>query len=323
MKDGFGRTTDYLRISLTDKCNLRCTYCMPEEGIRGLKHEEILSLEETAFLAGIFNSLGIRRIRLTGGEPLVRKNAVWLVNKLSNSCDLDELCMTTNAALLRENAKALKAAGLDSLNVSLDTLSEKTFKEITGQEGLPEVLQGIEEAKKQGFKVKLNCVLLKGVNDTEVEELVRFADRNMVDIRFIELMPIGCGAGLCGISNDDLLESLEKCFGKADKNIQHGDRGPALYYSFPSLGSRIGLISPMSHKFCDKCNRLRLTADGFLKLCLQYSDGVDLKRPLRNGAGEEELKSLIREAVLKKPACHSFFENSSQKDNRKMIQIGG
>lgn len=325
MKDGFSREIDYLRISLTDKCNLRCGYCMPKEGITHLKHEDILTLEEAGRIAAVMAELGIKRVRLTGGEPLVRKGVTEFVRMLTNDCGICNVSMTSNGCLLEEYAKPLRDAGLSEINISLDTLNRDTFCRLTGSDELDRVLMGIDAALKTGFHVKINSVLMKGINDTEAEALVKYANDLGVIIRFIELMPLGCGRLYDRIPSASLIKRLETVYGKAYKAdmTEDGRKGPAEYYGFEKTGMLTGFISPMSHMFCKDCSRIRLTAEGFLKLCLQYPDGVDLREPLRSGMSDIEIKEIIEKAVLGKPECHSFAMNREDTDGRKMVEIGG
>ena len=316
MKDGCGREIEYLRISVTDKCNLRCRYCMPEEGIRHLLHQDILSFEEIQRIVSIMKGLGIKKVRITGGEPLVRRGVASLVRLLP--CDV---YMTTNGCLLSGLAAKLKEAGLRGVNISLDTLRRDVFETLTGRDELESVLGGIEAAKAAGLDTKLNCVPIMGVNDDEIEDLCTFAKDMGLDIRFIELMPIGCAKGSRGIPTDVLIERLEKSIGKAAADTAKGS-GPAVYYRFGGSTTAIGFISPMSHMFCDSCNRIRLTADGFLKLCLQYSNGTDLRRLLRSGADDEEIEQVIEQTVMHKPPSHRFGSDPGS-DRRRMVQIGG
>ena len=329
MTDGFGRTIDYLRISVTDKCNLRCKYCMPPEGVEHLPHEEVLTLEEIARLAKILAGLGIRKVRLTGGEPMVRKNLLWLVKALKEDAGIEEVAMTTNGILFAHQAKAYREAGLDSINISLDTLEEDEFAEITGKRELSRVLAAMDAAYEQGLKVKINCVPVREWNEEQLVRLALLAKDRKTDVRFIELMPIGCGKKYEGIPSEEILEKLERIYGKAEEqknteeqgnteeqeNAGQGagkgtDRyvGPARYVRFPGFTGKIGFISPLSHKFCSECNRIRLTCEGRLKLCLHYQNGVELKPLLRSGASDEEIAETVREAVLKKPQEHHFKE---------------
>ncbi len=289
---------------------------MPEEGIRHLLHRDVLSFEEILRIVSIMKALGIKKVRLTGGEPLVRRGVTDLVKMLP--CDV---YMTSNGCMLPELAASLKEAGLCGINISLDTLDADTFKSLTVCGELENVLAGIRAAKDAGIPVKLNCVPVKGVNDGEIEDLCRFAEGLGSDIRFIELMPIGCAKGYEGVLTDDLIPRLEKTFGKAEP-LSSDATSPARYYRFGSSPVRFGFISPMTGKFCNSCNRVRLTADGFLKTCLQYSNGIDLRPLLRSGADDETIKHGIEDAVNNKPPGHSFgCDNGS--DRRRMVQIGG
>jgi cyclic pyranopterin phosphate synthase len=331
LKDGYGRIIDYLRISLTDKCNLRCSYCMPKEGIQHVAHSDILTLEEIGRLASVMKDLGIKRVRLTGGEPLVRKGVTELVRILHTDCCMDNISMTSNGCMISEYAEALKDAGLGSINISLDTLNKDTFIRLTGSDELDKVKEGISSAINAGITVRLNCVPVRDINDNEITEIAGYADKIGVPVRFIELMPVGCGRAHKGVSTDELKAKLEADLGIAyrlsdDELSKRGfyeKQGPAEYYGFGSFPGSVGFISPISHRFCESCNRIRLTASGFLKLCLQYPDGVDLKTPLRCGASDSEIKSIIEEAVLKKPAAHSFTTGSPNTDTRRMVEIGG
>ena len=328
MTDGYGREIDYLRISLTDKCNLRCSYCMPREGIRHIEHGDILTLEEIGRLARIMAELGIRRVRLTGGEPLVRRGITDLIKILREECGFNEISMTSNGVLLADMAEGLYDVGLTDINISLDTLREDCFSYITGCDGkeLRQALNGIDRAIEAGLGIKFNCVPMRGINEEDIIPLTEYAADKGVSIRFIELMPIGCAGSFERISTDELIRRLEDRYGASTPvqcSMKADDRGPAEYYTFQEYRGQIGFISPISHKFCDRCRRIRLTAGGFLKLCLQYPDGVDLKIPLRNGARDEELKKLIADAVKVKPASHSFDTLRDSIDKRRMVEIGG
>lgn len=330
MRDGYGRQIDYLRISVTDKCNLRCRYCMPPEGITRLSHEEVLSLEEIFRLVGIMEGMGIKKVRLTGGEPLVRKNLVRLVQDIRSLPGIEEIALTTNGILFGEQAGKLKDAGLTGVNISLDTLSPESFCRITGAKGLEQVLGAVEEALLQELTVKLNCVPVRELNEQEIVELAQLARDRRVDLRYIELMPIGCGRQFQGIPSEEVKARLEAVYGPASPIGPGRERGgPAEYYQFQGFQGRIGFISPLSHKFCSSCNRVRLTAEGRLKLCLHYERGLELKPLLRGGASDEQIRQAIEAALLEKPEEHSFGQKdgkenaAEEKDNRKMVQIGG
>ncbi len=350
MLDGLGREIDYLRISVTDKCNLRCKYCMPPQGILPVSHEEILTLEEIFRLVGIMEQLGVRKVRLTGGEPMVRKNLPWLVEQLHGLSGIREIAMTTNGMLFAPKAKVYREAGLTAVNISLDTLDPERFRTITGWNGIPDtagvdsVLRAIDAALEQQLRVKINCVPCMEMNGEDIEEIAALAADRPLDVRFIELMPIGCGKNYTGISSEEILRRLEQRFGRAIVLSEETDvaagyptdgsdsrtNGPAEYYRFPGFSGRIGFISPISHKFCRECNRIRLTCEGRLKLCLHYDKGLELKPLLRGGASDEEIRERILAAVREKPSEHHFREKAAGgtpadgvEEQRKMVQIGG
>ena len=338
MQDGLGREIDYLRISVTDKCNLRCRYCMPPHGITPLVHEEILTLEEIFRLVGIMEQLGIRKVRLTGGEPMVRKNLPWLVEQIHGLCGIREIAMTTNGTLFAPQAKVYREAGLTAVNISLDTLDQERFRCITGCDqadraaGVDSVLRAIDAALEQQLRVKINCVPCVEMNGEDIEGIAALAADRPVDVRFIELMPIGCGKNYTGISSEEILRWLEQLFGKAIAFSEKVNMatGPAEYYQFPGFSGRIGFISPISHKFCRECNRVRLTCEGRLKLCLHYDRGLELKPLLRSGASDEEIGRQIINALKEKPSEHHFRERAAgggltdgAEEQRKMVQIGG
>ena len=350
MQDGLGREIDYLRISVTDKCNLRCRYCMPPHGITPLAHEEILTLEEIFRLVGIMEQLGIRKVRLTGGEPMVRKNLPWLVEQIRGLCGIREIAMTTNGTLFAPQAKVYREAGLTAVNISLDTLDPERFRCITGCDradraaGVDSVLRAIDAALEQQLRVKINCVPCVEMNGDDIEGIAMLAEDRPVDVRFIELMPIGCGKDYTGISSEEILRRLERRFGAAiavpgKSSLAVAGRatdpyektdGPAEYYQFPGFSGRIGFISPISHKFCNECNRVRLTCEGRLKLCLHYDRGLELKPLLRSGASDEEIGRQIINALKEKPSEHHFRERTAGEElpggveeQRKMVQIGG
>ena len=338
MQDGLERKIDYLRISVTDKCNLRCRYCMPPHGITPLAHEEILTLEEIFRLVGIMEQLGIRKVRLTGGEPMVRKNLPWLVEQIHGLCGIREIAMTTNGTLFAPQAKVYREAGLTAVNISLDTLDPERFRCITGCDkadraaGVDSVLHAIDAALEQQLRVKINCVPCVEMNGDDIEGIAMLAEARPVDVRFIELMPIGCGKDYTGISSEEILRRLEQRFGKAIAipGKVNMETGPAEYYQFPGFCGRIGFISPISHKFCNECNRVRLTCEGRLKLCLHYDRGLELKPLLRGGVSDEEIGRQILNALKEKPSEHHFRERTAGEElpggveeQRKMVQIGG
>ena len=323
LTDAYGRKMEYLRISLTDKCNLRCQYCMPKEGIMPLSHAEVLTLEEIRRVAAVLTELGIRKIRVTGGEPLVRRNAMELIRQLTAFPAKPEVVMTTNGVLLSEHLNELKETGVQRINISLDTLNRDTYLRLTGTDALEKVLHSIDTALSMGFTVKLNVVPIRGINDGEIEALAEMARARDLTVRFIELMPMGCAKGLSGIPGDELVERLEKIYGNAEPAEDTLWSGPARYVQFPQFKGQVGFINPLSHQFCKECNRLRLTVDGKLKLCLFYPDGPDVKKLLRSGCTDEELKEEITKAVLRKPEKHAFVPGKAAAEEKNMVQIGG
>lgn len=317
MKDLYGREINYLRISVTDLCNLRCQYCMPEDGVCKLEHEDVLTTEEFYEIAKAFVELGVKKIRITGGEPLVKNGIVELVEKIA-SLDLKELAMTTNGLLLPKYAEDLKKAGLDRVNVSLDTLDAKKYSEITRGGDLFEVLKGIDEAKRVGLTpIKINSVLIGDFNIDEIENFVYITKEEDIDVRFIELMPIGQASSWASekfVSNNMILNTVPEL----ERTQAIDSSSPAVYYKFPDGKGRVGIINPISCKFCDACNRVRLTSRGKLKLCLHSDDEIDLKEVIRSGG---DLKQVIRDSILKKPEEHHLEEGQFIKKN--MNEIGG
>ena len=324
MTDQFGREINYARISVTDRCNLRCRYCMPECGVKKIPHAEILSLEEILRVAEIFSRLGIKKIRLTGGEPLLRKNLPSLIQRLKNLAGIEQVTLTTNGVLLKNLAPELIAAGLDGVNLSLDTLDEKIFADLTRRNFLGKVLEGLQSLDKN-LSLKINCVPLRGVNDDEILKLAAPAKDNPVKVRFIELMPIGCAweSGLKGIPTAEIFSTLEKSFGELVPVRQKNSlQGPAKYFRPKNFVGEIGFIDALEHKFCGSCNRIRLTAEGFLKTCLSFDTGLDVKNLLRSGVDDEELAEKIRDAIYHKPKEH-FFQLRMRNEELGMYQIGG
>lgn len=324
MIDGYGRNIDYIRISVTDKCNLRCTYCMPEEGTLSVPHEEILSYEEIIDLAAVFASLGIDKIKLTGGEPLVRKNLSFLVSGLKQVPGIHQVTLTTNGILLYEQMDELVSAGIDGINISMDTLNPQLFEKITRRDGLEKVLQGFHKALEYPqILLKINCVPM-GIEGQNITDVAMLAKKYPVHVRFIEMMPIGLGKQFVGQSQEMVLRELKLRFGECQNSVNVHGNGPGHYYEFEGFCGKIGFISAVSHKFCDRCNRVRLTSEGFLKTCLQYETGTDLKRLLRQNSSETCIRNAIEEAVRKKPQGHQFGKlQNEDTENRMMWQIGG
>ena len=323
MFDAYGRNIHYLRLSVTDLCNLRCRYCMPD-GVPKLAHEDILTYEEFLRLAALFAQCGIDTVRITGGEPLVRRGVEQLTAGLKAIPGIRRVALTTNGVLLAQKLPALLAAGLDSVNISLDTLHPETFRRITGKDELAAVQNGIRAALASGIPVKLNCVPQPGVNEGELESLAAFAQEHPLQVRFIEMMPIGAGRGRRGYSEAEILQLLTLRFGALEPFDAPLGSGPAHYYTAPGFVGRIGFISALSHQFCAACNRVRLTSDGFLKTCLQYQVGTDLKALLRGGAPDGQIRQAIAQAILEKPISHHFSQPARRGDERRwMSGIGG
>ncbi len=324
--DKFNRPISYLRVSVTDRCNLRCIYCMPFEGVCSMSHSELLTYEEIGMVVRGAAGLGISKVRLTGGEPLARLGLVELVRIISAVPGIDDLSMTTNGILLAPVAEELKEAGLDRVNISLDTLDPEKYPRITGRGNLEDVLAGIEAAMDAGLTpVKINAVLLKGVNDDEIVELARASVRRGWNVRFIELMPLGpAGEGFPtdGPTARDAREVIEAALGPLEADRKLRGNGPARYYRLPGASGTIGFISPVSEHFCYQCNRLRLTSDGKLRPCLLSDHEVDLRGPLRKGASMEEIQRLLIKAIREKPEGHQLGDHTHPKD-RGMFQIGG
>jgi cyclic pyranopterin phosphate synthase len=322
MLDSFGRSINYLRIAVTDRCNLRCIYCMPPEGVPQMSHSEVLSYEEIRAIVQAAVELGVNKVRLTGGEPLVRAELPKLVGMLSQIEGIEELSLTTNGTILKKHALELKQAGLLRINVSLDTLKADKFRHITRLGKLNNVLDGIEAAKDAGFHpVKINTVVMRGINDDEILDFAKMTYEDSWHIRFIELMPFkGVTEFVPSIElrqHINLLGELESCTPLAGN-------GPAKYYRLAGAKGTIGFISPLTEpSFCNQCNRMRLTPDGRLRPCLLGENEIDLKTSLRNNASIDKLKRLILQAVAFKPKHHPLIGDNFRLVKRKMSQIGG
>ncbi|MBO6120200.1 MAG: GTP 3',8-cyclase MoaA [Lachnospiraceae bacterium] len=329
MRDTFNREIKYLRISLTELCNLRCRYCMPENGICKKSHDEMMTYEEIIQAVKIASRLGVSKIRLTGGEPLVKSGIVSLVSKIKEIDGIDEVCITTNGTLLTKYARELKNAGLDRLNISLDTLNPEKFRYITRVGKLNDTLKGIDVALNEGFKkVKINTVLIGGFNDDEIVDLANLTMTKPLDVRFIELMPMydsGDFGKEAFISSDIVIDKINEYYKNkmnADDMIfpVEADNGSvAKKYKIKGALGNVGLISAVSNSFCSKCNRIRLTADGKLKPCLHSNQEILIK-----GLNEKEMEMKFKEAILLKPEKHDVlsYESRSHAD-RNMNQIGG
>ena len=316
MTDGYGRKIDYMRISLTDNCNLRCSYCMPEGKISDIHYlpvETVLKCVESAVCLGITN------FRLTGGEPLISPDIEKLITKMRNVSGVNFIGITTNGVFLSEKADVLKMAGTDSINVSLDTVDSDEFRKITGRNCLKNVIDGIDAALDSRIKLKINTVLR---SEVDVLKMTEFANDKNIDIRFIELMPVGIGEKNDIIPRKAVIEKLEKKYGKVcGVSKMHDENGPAEYYAFRKLGVRVGLIQAVHGKFCDRCNRIRITSDAGLKPCLADSRIIDLKEAL--DIGKDELTKIMKKAIYEKPKSHHFEDILCEKETKTMNMIGG
>lgn len=322
--DSFQRPISYLRISVTDRCNLRCVYCMPKGGMSLMPRAEILSYEEIALVVSAAAECGISKVRVSGGEPLVREGLVKLIGSLSGIKGIDDLSLTTNGVLLAKQAGQLREAGLKRINISLDSLRRKRFEDITGFDRLNDVLEGIAEAHRVGLEpVKINMVVMRGVNDDELPDLARLSQEGW-DVRFIELMPLVSGGENSPefVSASEMWDIITPSLGDLHPCPPPQGNGPARYYRLNGAKGTLGFITPVSEHFCFRCNRLRLTADGKLLPCLLADDAIDMRSSLRSGASVDELRRLILEAVLRKPKGHRVAQGLVPEE-RTMTQVGG
>jgi GTP 3',8-cyclase len=325
LHDPYRRRIDYLRLSVTDRCNLRCTYCMPEEGVPRLDHEDVLNYEEIIRLARLVVRMGITKIRITGGEPLVRKDILFLCANIAATPGLESLSITTNGLLLSHYVRGLFVAGIKRINISLDTLKPEKYTAITRRDGFEQVWRGIRAAQETGIApIKLNAVVMRGVNDDEIEDLACLTYHYPFEVRFIELMPFQSEEGQNPfVSADEIIERLAHV-APLLKTVSQRGNGPARHYRFPNALGKIGIISPISEHFCNTCNRLRVTADGKLRTCLFSSEETDIKTPLRQGASDKEIMEQIQAAIKHKPERHELDHRILRKCiSRPMVKIGG
>lgn len=326
MQDHYGRTIEYLRLSITDRCNLRCRYCMPEDGVAPLAHGDILSYEELLRVAAGCVALGIRKIRVTGGEPLVRRGVVDFIARLAALPGEPEITLTTNGILLAEMAAALKAAGLKRVNVSLDTLRPERFAALTRREGLDRVFAGIAAAETAGLEpIKINVIPLRGVNDDELADFARLTLVHPWEVRFIEFMPISPDLEF-GSSGGVPMPEVERhlqALGPLQPLPRHQAAGPARLFRLPGARGSLGLIPSVSGHFCPECNRLRVTSDGRVRGCLFGNQELDLKPVLRGGGDDAALTGLLRAAVCAKPEKHGIGSAGFAAPSRRMHGIGG
>lgn len=326
MIDKEGRVIDYLRISVTDRCNLRCVYCMPEEGLESISHSQIMTYDEIVRICRILAEHGLEKIKITGGEPLVRRDVVLLIRELKKIPLIKNITITTNGVLLEEYYDALVEAGIDAVTVSLDTLNPAIYQKITRRNELSRVLAGIKKAVTENkVRLKINCVPVGDTVEQDILALLDFAKASEVDVRFIEMMPIGLGKQFAFVSEENIRSLIEETYGPMTLYCKRRGNGPCKYYDVPGLMGKIGFISAVSHKFCDRCNRVRLTADGFLKTCLQFDCGAQLKILLEEHASDEQLWKAMEEAIYFKPSSHHFEKETAAAEDemRGMSQIGG
>ncbi len=326
LADAFNRPITYLRVSVTDKCNLRCVYCMPESGLPWLRREELLSYEEIVAIVRAAAHVGVHTIRLTGGEPLVRRDLHRLVAGINAIAGIDDIALSTNAVLLEEQLGSLLAAGLRRVNISLDTLRPDRFERIARRPGLDRVMRGIDAAIAAGLgPVKLNCVVMRGQNDDEIAEFAQITRERAVFVRFIEVMPVHENLEVqrdAYVSSDEILERVS-AIGEIEPVPGPPGNGPARYFAFRGAPGAVGVISPLSHDYCERCNRVRLTADGRLRLCLFGDQHVDLRTPLRSGASTDELAELFRGSMAIKPERHHLRLGEASSRMRAFSEIGG
>ena len=327
MIDQFNRDINYLRVSVTDRCNLRCVYCLPEFSKDFIDESKLLTIDEYFRLIRILGNLGIKKVRITGGEPLVRRGIPGLIKNINSLENIEETAMTTNGILLEKYLDELAGNGLSSLNISLDILDEKKYNYITRGGELEKVIRSIEKAIEYKIKIKINSVIIDDFNKNDIKNLVDFAVDKNIDIRFIELMPIGCGQNLKGVSNEEILDIISKDRKTAAVNTGKIISGPASYHSIEGTNTRVGFISPLSSCFCETCNRIRITSEGKLKQCLYYDSKLDLMKMLRTETSDKKLLEEIKNEIYFKNKQHNFTGNPEDKEKEKekntMSVIGG
>ncbi|MFV0379981.1 MAG: GTP 3',8-cyclase MoaA [Anaerorhabdus sp.] len=320
MRDNINRNIDYIRISVTDRCDFRCTYCMPEDGIETLKEEEILTYEEILLVAEILSEIGIEKVKITGGEPFVRLGIINLIKELKAINGIEEVTITSNGNLIGKYVDELVSIGIDGINISLDTKNKERFYEITKRDCLNEVLSSIEAIAKTDIPLKINCVPLRSTPTSELIEIAEYAKDRNIHIRFIEMMPIGLGIKHESYQQEELLEILKKNFGNYCNVTNKVGNGPSTYVKFDNFIGNVGFISAMSHKFCDQCNRIRMTSDGSIKQCLFHNDGISLKDLIRQNKNREEIIEELKKTIKSKKSEYNLDDKS---ESKVMGQIGG
>lgn len=319
MIDCYGRNIDYLRISITDRCNLRCLYCMPEQGITSVAMADILTFEEIIEIVKQAVKLGIRFIKITGGEPLVRKGCCNLIKDIKKIPGIEKVTITTNGVLLRKYLPALIEAKIDGINISLDTINENQYASLTRSDVFVEVIAGLKEAILYDVPIKVNAVSLK-FGDQNYRDLIELAHFYPIDVRFIEMMPIGLGKLFENYDHQELIKKIQNEYPDIKKDNRKHGYGPAIYYQIPGYQGSIGFISAIHGKFCSSCNRVRLTSQGFLKTCLCFDDGCDLRELLRNN---KDIQKVMKETIYHKPKAHCFEDEDQMTETKGMSMIGG
>ena len=321
MKDSWGREIDYLRISLTESCNLRCIYCIPENFMPKFYNENMILTKENIFdIIEASVELNIKKIRLTGGEPLLRKDIVDIVKGIKDR-GIEKIYITTNGILLSEKIESLRDAGLSGVNISLDTLDREKFSFITRGGDIERVLQGIKKSLNLNLEVKINSVIMKGINENAIDDLVKLTIDNKLDVRFIELMPIGQGKNFTGINNSEIYNRLEKNFG-FDRDYKE-IKGVSTYYKLQNSKGKIGFISPINSCFCETCNKIRLTSDGIIKRCLNTKGNINIKKYLDRNIGKNEIIEILKQEIFNKPEKHLFGKVNEEEELKNMNAIGG
>ena len=334
LKDLFSRTVSYLRLSLTDRCNLKCLYCIPKQEYSlcpsSLTHNDLLSYEELLRVVRVAVAMGISKLRITGGEPLIRKNVIPFIEQLAEIDNLNDIRITTNGVLLEKFAAPLAAAGIRKINISLDTLQPERFARITGKDCFARVWQGIERAQAAGFSpIKLNTVVMRGVNDDELEDFVRMSQDTAMEIRFIEFMPIGSASGWdkkLYMSSDEIMERISQQSKLLPMSRESADGPATMFRAGKDAKGKVGFISPISHRFCDQCNRLRLTSEGRLRSCLLDDREIDLRSVLRQRGSDQDIRQALVAAVRNKPKGHQMedrLQNQGENCHGRMSRIGG
>ena len=321
MKDGYGREIDYMRISITDRCNLHCNYCRPKEK-KSLLMQDILTTEEILRVCEAAVSLGITKFKITGGEPLLREDCTELIGKVKHMAGVRQVTLTTNGMYVARLADALQAAGVDCVNVSLDTMDQKLYEKITGMDGLEQVMRGIDALLERQIPVHINTVLQKNLNETGWKEMLQLTKTLPLALRFIELMPLGAGKSHTGISNQKVKRWIERQYGTLEPLYMAYGNGPAVYYRVRDHKGTVGFISPIHGRFCDQCNRIRMTADGKCKPCLCYGEALDGRTAIAS-RDPEQIRSFLQKVIETKPRMHCFEEREKITEEKQMVQIGG